>query len=178
MTKRGTVDWAACEKEYRTGTLSNRQLAEKFGCTEAAIRDRAKRYEWSRDLSDEVRKATNAKLLREELRRPIGEDAKLADEEVVRQAADVRVSVVQTHRKDIKSLASLTERLRNKADVLLNDISDLKGLSDAVQAVEGLARTTAKLIPLERQAFNLDAAEDPDDDRPQVNIYVPSNGRD
>ena len=40
-------------------------------------------------------------------------------------------------------------------------VKDLDALQKAVQTVESLGRTVAKAIPLERQAFNLDADRSP-----------------
>jgi hypothetical protein len=149
---RNAVDWPACEKEFRTGTLSNRQIAEMYNCTEGAIRERAKRYGWQRDLSAEVRKATNAKLLRADLRAASRE----TDPQTIADSSDLRVSVVLRHRKDIAKLDSLKMKLVEKAETLLGHVEDLGTLVDAAQALESLGRTTHRLIPLERQAFNLD----------------------
>lgn len=151
--KRNIVDWRACEADYRTGTLSNRQLAEIYKCTEAAIRDRARRYNWSKDLTEAVRKETNARLLRTELRTRNA----LEDSEIVERSADLRVEVVRSHRRDISSLSALAIRLRQKAEGLIETVADLKDLDNATSVIESLARTASRLIPLERQAFNLDS---------------------
>jgi hypothetical protein len=48
MAKRDDIDWTAIEVAFRAGTLSNRQIAERFGVSEANIRKRAKAGEWVR----------------------------------------------------------------------------------------------------------------------------------
>lgn len=48
MAKRDDIDWKAIEAAFRAGTLSNRQIAERFGVSEANIRKRAKAGEWVR----------------------------------------------------------------------------------------------------------------------------------
>lgn len=153
--KRNPVDWQACEADYRTGTFSNRQLAEIYKCTEGAIRDRIKRYEWVKDLSDSVRKETNAKLLRTDLRKD-NVRSNAEDAEIVNNAADVRVGIVRSHRRDISALNDLAIRLRVKAEGLIDTVADLKNLDSATSVIESLARTASRLVPLERQAFNLD----------------------
>ena len=149
---RKKVDWEACEREYRTGSASNCQLAQKYGCTEAAIRDRAKRYQWQKDLSEAVRQATKAKLLRAELR----ESDPIADSQIVDSISTVQVAVQLGHRKSIKELDGLKGTLAARAAALIDGVVDLKSLNDAAGAVESLGRTVARLIPLERQAFNMD----------------------
>lgn len=61
--KKNPVDWTSLYNEWRMGIASNRQLAEKYGCDEKAIRKRAKRDNWQRDLADAVRRRTQEKLI-------------------------------------------------------------------------------------------------------------------
>lgn len=156
MTKRKRIDWEACEADFRSATFSNCELAEKYGCGESAIRDRAKRYNWQKDLAEQVRKATEAKLLRTELRGPNAQP----DAQIVENAATIRAEVQLRHRRDIAQQDDLKRRLSAKADTLIETVADLKSLTEATSAVESLSRTLSRLIPLERQAFNLDAPGD------------------
>lgn len=48
MAKRDDIDWTAIEAAFRAGKLSNRQIAERFGVSEANIRKRAKAGDWVR----------------------------------------------------------------------------------------------------------------------------------
>ena len=60
---RKKVDWEAVELRFRAGTESLRSIGASF-ITQGAIRQRAKKESWSRDLQARVRDATNAVLLR------------------------------------------------------------------------------------------------------------------
>lgn len=62
-SERHDIDWTALYTEWRLGILSNRQLGAKYGCTEAAIRKKAKDHGWTRDLSEAVRKRVRNKLI-------------------------------------------------------------------------------------------------------------------
>lgn len=44
------IDWLAVEADYRPNKLSLRAIGEKHGCTEGAIRKRAKKEGWVRDF--------------------------------------------------------------------------------------------------------------------------------
>lgn len=51
---RSIVDWESVEREYRAGIRSLRDIGGEFGCTEGAIRKKAKEKDWSRDLSAKI----------------------------------------------------------------------------------------------------------------------------
>lgn len=51
-----TPDWEAIESAYRAGVLSLRDIGEKYGVTEGAIRKRAKKFGWVRKAGTQVRK--------------------------------------------------------------------------------------------------------------------------
>jgi replicative superfamily II helicase len=62
-----TPDWEAIESAYRAGVLSLRDIGDKYGVTEGAIRKRAKKFDW-------VRKAVRryAKMVRKVVRKRQG----------------------------------------------------------------------------------------------------------
>lgn len=157
------TDWEAIEREYRAGQLSVREIARQHGVSAPAVVQKAKRLGWERDLSASVREAVNAKLVKETA--SVNADVnRLNAREAVDLAAARGVDVVLRHRRDIAKLESLRSKLTEKAEALVEGVSTLDALGDAVQAVEGLGRTMARLVPLERQAFNLD--EDKQTDKP------------
>ncbi|HBQ8756693.1 TPA: hypothetical protein L9B17_003976 [Klebsiella quasipneumoniae] len=49
-------DWEAIESAYRAGVLSLRDIGDQYGVTEGAIRKRAKKFDWVRKTSTQVRK--------------------------------------------------------------------------------------------------------------------------
>ncbi len=50
-------DWEAIESAYRAGVLSLRDIGDKYGVTEGAIRKRAKKFDWVRNSGTQVRKS-------------------------------------------------------------------------------------------------------------------------
>ena len=158
--KRKPIDWAAIERDYRTGTFSNRELAHRHGCTETAIRKRAKREGWEKDLSEEVRRATAAKLLRTEVRTQVRTPNAREDAAIIEDAAELRASIVTTHRRDLVQIHGLKRILAGRlADVLQGIDPEGPCLGEKESPgdlLERLSRVTARLIPLERQAHSLD----------------------
>ena len=158
---RGTVDWVACEADYRIGTFSNRQLAEIHKCDEKAIRDRVKRYGWVKDLSQAVRQATAAKLLGAEVRTSPRADN---DAEIVNQGSELRAAVVRGHQK------LLSDTLAKVMELLAAPRSDNR--RDEASVIRDLSAALGRLIPLERQAFNLDDPVSKHDVRAQAVVIT------
>lgn len=151
MTK--DIDWEAIEREYRAGQLSIAHIAREFGISRPAIDKRAKKHGWTRNLAQVVRNEIESKLV-------AGGVATCNTREAIDTAVSRGVDVVLRHRRDISKLDTLRDKLADKAKFLIETVTDLKELGDAVQAIESLGRTQAKLIPLERQAFNLNEKGD------------------
>ena len=161
IEKRKT-DWEAIEREYRAGQLSLREIGRIHGVSDTAIRKKAKADEWERDLSGAVRKAVRSKLVRAEVR---SANAK----EIVAEATARGVDIILRHRRDITRLNDLRDKLMGKAETLVPETDSLGKLTDAASVVESLSRTIGRLIPLERQAFNLnDGDGDSGGDRDSV----------
>lgn len=60
---RKKIDWEAIEADYRVGYISVNQLAKNHGITEGAIRKKAQRGNWPRDLSAKIKAAADRKCL-------------------------------------------------------------------------------------------------------------------
>lgn len=178
MTKRKKYDWEAIERDYRAGMLSIREISRKHDVPESSIRYQAKKYGWQRSLSGKVRERAQEKLLRKELRNPNAND-----DEVVEEAADTVTAVQLCHRKDIKDgrgfvelfYAHLREAAINRADIEdqiyehtkasdPDGKDDIKARNAMLRAVSlpshvgclrDLSVALKNLVPLERQAFNM-----------------------
>lgn len=51
MAKDYNINWVSAKEDYLTNSFSLREIARKHGCSEAAIRKRAKRDGWIREYS-------------------------------------------------------------------------------------------------------------------------------
>ncbi|WP_207458643.1 Lrp/AsnC family transcriptional regulator [Azospirillum sp. SYSU D00513] len=78
MTKRDAIDWTAVEADYRAGTLSNRQIAERHGVSESAIRKRATAGEWVRTSGKSAHQSAHQPLA--EILPPLDRPLRSADE--------------------------------------------------------------------------------------------------
>ena len=165
-SKREGIDWELVEAEYRCGVLSIRAICHEHGMSRQRLGDRAKKFGWERDLSDAVRRQARGELLREDAATHHNAAIKAdphAQASIVNDAAATQVRVVRDHRKDLTKLNRIQRRLFARLDVLTGPeggeerITCLSMLNEAAQITEALSRNAHRLIPLERQAFSLDA---------------------
>jgi hypothetical protein len=182
------VDWEAVELAYRAGVLSVREIAKQHGITHGAVRKRALRDKWGRDLSAKVRKAVSTQLVSTEVS-TIGPATERA---AIDAAAATVVALVREHRRDISGQRSLAETLKAQLEEAIGNRElieaaieeetetalDAPGyvktqaaaqrkqmlravsLPGHITALKDLSTVLKNLLPLERQAFNVDAAPD------------------
>lgn len=134
MAKRYDNDtWEQIRNEYRAGTLSVRDIAKAFGPTEAAIRSRAKKDQWERDLTDQVRAATRAKLNAAEAL------PSAKPQEIIAAAADRNFKAVQSHMKSLGRLAELEEKLLERIE---RGFADMDVFDEAEGIMERITAAT------------------------------------
>jgi hypothetical protein len=151
--KRKTVDWEAVSLRYRTGTESLRTIAADFGITEGAIRQRAKKEDWTRDLSDRVKQATDAALLRKGTTQDVRTEGR-----AIKVAAEMRSDVVLRHRgyigKSLRITESMLEELERECAKKNPEL-----LAKRAPVLKQLAEALRIQVNLERQAFGMTGEE-------------------
>lgn len=119
------VDWESIEREYRAGKISINAIAAQYGVTEGAIRKRAKKHGWTRDLEAKVDSAILGYLIpvigtqdgtNREQEQARADAASAKDEEFVDYAARRMVDVVLTHRRRIARASELSERMMQELE--------------------------------------------------------------
>lgn len=153
--QRRRVDWDAVERDYRTGQFTQRELAEKHGCSHQAINKRAKSSGWTQDLAKQIKQATNAQLVATLVNQEVAKSGQEVASTVL-AAAEVNTRVVLGHRKRIADLHRLAEDAQAKLEEMGGTLADVREAGVFVQAVGGLASITKTLIEQERKAFGLD----------------------
>jgi hypothetical protein len=182
------TDWEGIEREYRAGQLSEAAIARQFGVSRAAIQKRAKKNNWSRDLTEKVRLEVAARLVAEGLQ-PQREAA------TVEQAATRGVQLVLGHRSGLARLRTIAEKLAGQLEADSDDIKEIEAaieeetagdksgerrarmlkavsLGSRAGIAQQLSQVLKNLIPLERQAFNLDDKSGSDPDVPASGTVV------
>jgi hypothetical protein len=175
------TDWEAIEKEYRAGQLSVREIARQHGVSETAIRKRAKADGWERALADKVREAVREKLVRSDGSQEGSQAQRASDRQILEGAALRGFEIVTSHRKDLTQLHGIKRVLMDRLAMVLHGQTPegpcLGEKESPGDLLEKLARVTSRLVPLERQAHNLDEKDTPADQRESVIDRPPNETR-
>ena len=175
------LDWERIEAEYRAGVLSLREIASQHGITEGAIRKRAKRDGWARDLGAKILARADDLVRKEAVRSEVRSSAAIPEREIIEANAARIAQVRGEHRADIsrsRNLAlTLLAELEGQTDSveLLRELGELLRAEDdkgndkrndlyrkiidspqRVDSLKKLSETLKNLIGLEREAYNLD----------------------
>lgn len=165
---------------YRAGVLSLRQIGAEYGISDTAIRKRAKRDGWGRDLSERVKAKADDLVRREAVRGSVRTDT-ACEREVIEANATQQANIILKSRTDIQKARALVMKLLEELErmteggEILDQLGDLMRdpaanadkLQDAyrrvislparVDALKKLADALRTLITLEREAFGIDA---------------------
>lgn len=182
---RKQTDWERIEVEYRAGVLSLREIAGRHGITEGAIRKRAKRDGWSRNLDAKVQAKADELVRKAEVRKEVREKQETTERETVEASAKAIADVRLSHRNDIsrnKNLClglleelesqtidrelyeGLGDMLRHPDDKGFDKLNDLYrkviNTPSRIDSMKKLADALKTLIELERKAWGIDGADD------------------
>ena len=177
------ADWEKIEADYRAGIKTLREIAGDHGITEGAIRKRAKRDGWERDLSAKIQQKAEALVRKESVRSEVRTESAISEREIIDANAQAIVSVRLGQRKDIQRsrriamalleeleqqaggeqvamLEQLGELLRSEDDKGQDKLNDLYhkviSLPGRAKTMKDLGESLRVLVTLERQAFGLD----------------------
>lgn len=187
MTEAKTINWPTIEKDYRAGIKSLRSIAAEHFVTEGAIRKRAKRDSWERDLSQRIKAKADDLVRRATVRDLVRAETAVTERVLVEVNAQVQKEVMMAHRSDIGKSRKLAMTLMRELELqtdnlpLLEQFADImlapneKGqdrqnelyrklisLSSRASTLKTMADALKTLIMLERQAFGLDNLQEQD----------------
>lgn len=154
MTKR-QIDWEKIELDYRAGIKTLRQIADEHGISHVAINKRAKKDDWVRDLSAKIDKKADELVTKELVTNLVTKEQKIAEKQIIDANAQAIAEIRLSHRKDFVRFKGTIENLQKELDEL-NKLKDPDNLALRTKVLKDLTDTHAKLVALERQAYNMD----------------------
>ncbi|WP_193147356.1 hypothetical protein [Enterobacter hormaechei] len=174
-------DWEAIETAYRAGVMSLREIASQHGISEGAIRKRAKRDDWSRDLNAKIQQKADDLVRKQEVRKRVRNESTLTERVLIEATAEVIATVRMEHRGDIRRARELTNTLFDELGAQCADVSALEQLGDImfdpddkgrdrlneiyqkvislpsrVKSMKDLSDSLKTLIGLEREAYSIE----------------------
>jgi hypothetical protein len=199
----GAPDWERIEADYRAGILSLREIATKDGnVTEGAIRKRAKKLDWPRDLAARIR-AKAEDLVRKEAVRAEGTQLTTAnptaEKQIIEANAEAIAAVRLSHRTDVRRARTLCTKLLAELEWTTDEAESIERLEDVLRQTEegedtkdtirkilqkvislpgragtmkALADSLKTLVGLEREAWGLKSGEEEAPDDAAVSQLV------
>lgn len=180
-------DWEAIETAYRAGVMSLREIASHHGISEGAIRKRAKRDDWSRDLNARIQQKADDLVRKQEVRKTVRTKTELTERVLIEATAEVIASVRMEHRSDIRRARELTNTLFDELGAQCADVGALEQLGNImfdpddkgrdrlnetyqkvislpsrVKSLKDLSDSLKTLIGLEREAWSIGTASEPE----------------
>ncbi|MEB6626897.1 hypothetical protein MXL41_02325 [Escherichia coli] len=174
-------DWEAIETAYRAGVMSLREIASQHGISEGAIRKRAKRDDWSRDLNAKIQQKADDLVRKQKVRKQVRNESTLTERVLIEATAEVIATVRMEHRGDIRRARELTNTLFDELGAQCADVSALEQLGDImfdpddkgrdrlneiyqkvislpsrVKSMKDLSDSLKTLIGLEREAYSIE----------------------
>lgn len=178
MTK---PDWEAIESAYRAGLMSLREIASQHNISEGAIRKRAKRDDWSRDLQAKIQERAEDLVRKKEVRKQVRSEGSFSERVLIEATAEVIATVRMEHRGDIRRARELTNTLFDELAAECGDVAALEDLGDLmrspddkgmdklndmyhkiislpsrVKSMKDLSDSLKTLIGLEREAYSIE----------------------
>jgi len=181
--KRKTHDWERIELDYRAGVKSLREIGADHSISEGAIRKRAKRDGWTRDLAQKIQSKADELVRKSEVRTEVRTDCAVSERETIEANASAVAQVKIAHRGDIRRSRAITMSLleeleqqtvaeqvalleqlgtimRDEDERGVDKLNDLYhkviSLPQRAKTMKDLGESLRVLIGLERQAFGMD----------------------
>ena len=188
------IDWANVEADYRAGIKSNVAIANEYSVTEGAIRKRAKKESWVKDLKAQIKAKADSLVRAQVVRDSVRSTNAISEKEIIDVNAQMQANIIVAHRQDIQRNRSLAQKLLAEMEALTdnNDLfselgellhsSDEKGvdklnelyhkvisLPSRVDSLKKLSEVLKTIIGLEREAFSIGTSA------PDSGISLPSS---
>jgi hypothetical protein len=115
-TERKQIDWELVERHFRAGILSLRQIAEECGGTEGAIRKRAKKDCWPRDLTEKIKVRTEELVRKAEVRTPSTQLTPATEKQTIEANAEAAAIILIAQKGSIARGHSLFRALMDELE--------------------------------------------------------------
>ena len=124
-SKRKTADWERIELDYRAGVKSLREIAGEHDISEGAIRKRAKRDGWERDLAEKIQQRAEALVRTEQVRSSVRAETaahrQATERQIIEANAEAVANVKTAHRADIRRARGIVGALFGELEVMVGE---------------------------------------------------------
>jgi hypothetical protein len=141
------ADWESISRLYRAGVRSLRDIGSEFGVSEGAIRKRAKKEGWPRDLSEKIKARAEEKVRIDSVRN--GTQG-ASEAQIVEANAAVQADIIIAHRTDVPRKRELVNKLFAEVEAITDEPALIEQLTTALGSgdMESLAAVARKVASL------------------------------
>jgi hypothetical protein len=189
------IDWEAIEADYRAGLLSLRELSTAHKVSHVAIKKRADKAGWVKDLTAKIKAKAEELVNRKAVNSQVNSQAIVTERQIIEANAERIAQVRGEHRGDISRLRTLGLTLLSELEgqsadpAMLDQLGELmanpddKGMDklnelyrkiistpSRVDSAKKVAETLKNAIGLEREAYGLDTKAGSGDGTGNINI--------
>lgn len=179
--KKRVINWEKIELDYRAGVKTLREIADEHGITHAAVKKRANRDDWVRDLSAKIKAKADSLVSKNSVTAELPKEDRLKESEIINANAQSNAAIQINERKDvtrsreivIKLVDELEEQIDFRDDYVklgemlrnpdqygndkLNDVyMKTISFSGRVDGMKKLSDSLKTLIDLERRVYKID----------------------
>lgn len=153
------TDWERIERDYRAGVKTLRQIADENGITHGAINKRAKRDEWSRDLSGKIAAKADELVSKGAVSKSVSTETKVSDRAIIEANAQAIADVVLHERRDVSIARGIVQKLFAELETQIDDGEGL-GLLGELMARSNEDGNTDRLSALYQKIIALPSRVD------------------
>lgn len=143
-----TIDWEAIETKYRAGIISLRKIAEQHGITHAAIRQRASKEQWPRDLGAKMQAKAEEMFIKAQAPAPLPTSSihpvQLRVVEIA--GATMKADVMNGHASTLGRLRGLSRRLTDEIETQMAQRATLAEIIASADLGDGAKEAAFKTI--------------------------------
>lgn len=132
--KKPPVDWERIELDFRAGTMTLREIGEANGVSHTAIRKRAEKEGWSRDLNAKIKAKAEELVSKAEVSKTVSkeeaETKKVTENDRVLADATRIANIKLKHRAGVGRMQEVFDVALSRVEVLVRESAVLEELGD------------------------------------------------
>ncbi len=162
--KKRAINWEKIELDYRAGVKTLREIADEHEISHTAIKKKATKDDWTRDLTARIRAKTDSIVSKSIVSSEVSKEDKLKESEIIEANAINNAQIQICQRKDVT-------RMRSVVAALVEELENQESFVARVDCSKKISESMKTLIELERKVYKIDTGSGVDNDK-RVNIKV------
>jgi hypothetical protein len=175
VAEKRVIDWDAIERDYRAGIITLQSMADQHGVSKGAIGNRAKRFEWTRDISEKIRSKAEDLVNKARVNKSVNKETLFTERELIKSAAELQAGALLQESEEIKRLSEIAEGFEGELKMIpLDNNGDPLDLEKRTRILKQLSEIREKIINLRRRNLNINDNANGDADKKPAAVATPT----